>query len=286
LLNYQIYDKYQTMISRNFILTLLLGFTSLTASAQILAINGVDRDGYGGVYEINGPGFDGGNYWWMCIEPNGSSSAGGGQGFLADSVNFLEGWDKMNTERLDFFTSNPSYYSTSIPTQVKVMQYVLDTYLPWNTLAGASGRFTEQPTSSASYGNDDSFYNAFFVVQNFLAETYGKPTKTDFSNLSDYVFAEGNATGNPTSIAARLALFQAIKADVQSQTSTFFDTYSVQHGYMIANTLFSESDLDNWQDALIIYDLAPVPEPSGALMIVCAGLVVMLRRFRKLGKAR
>lgn len=268
----------------NFFLTLLIGFAASTVSAQVVPINGVDRDGYGGVYEIAGPGFDGGNYWWMCIEPNGSQSAGAGGGFLADALSLSDAWDQHNTERLNFYTSNPSYYTTAIPTQVNVMEYVLDTYLPWN-LAGPSGRFTEQSANSAGYGTDDPFYNAFFSVQNFLAETYGKPTKTDFTDLSDYTFFAGSATGNAAATAVRSALFQSILDDVEAKALTnFFDSYTAEGTYLVANTLFSEASPDNWQDALII--VAPVPEPSGALLIACTGLVVMFRRFRKLAPVR
>ena len=39
---------------------------SLTASAQIVTISGIDRDGYGGTYQISGSEYDGGTYWWMC----------------------------------------------------------------------------------------------------------------------------------------------------------------------------------------------------------------------------
>jgi len=251
------------------------------SQADTIAINGIDRDGFGGVYEVAGTGFDGGSYWWMCIEPNGSTSAGSGQGFLADAVSFYDGWDQQNTERLDFYTNNPGYYLSALPTQVKVMEYVLDTYLPWNTLAGPSGRFAEQDPTSSLYGNDDPFYNAFFAVQNFLSESYGKTTKSDFTDMSDFTFFAGNAT-DPGAIAARSALFSSILADVETKAAaSFFDTYTAEHGYMIANTLMPSADIDNWQDALLIYSFAPVPEPSGALLIACTGLAIMLRRFRR-----
>lgn len=266
------------------LLTLLLGLAAFSAQAQTAAINGVDRDGYGGVYEIAGSNFDGGNYWWMCIEPNGSTSAGSGDGFIADALSFLDGWDQQNTERLDFYTNNPGYYTTAIPLQVKVMEYVLDTYLPWN-LVGVSGRFLEQSSSSAVYGSDNDFYNAFFTIQNFLSEAYGKNTKTDFTDMSDYSFFAGNAgdLGDLDAIAARQALFNSILSDVEAKAGdpNFFNNYIAQGTYILANTLFSETDtINNRQDALII--VAPVPEPSGALLIACAGIVVMLRRFRRL----
>ena len=158
------------------------------------------------------------------------------------------------------------------------MSYVLDTYLP-----STPGRFLEQISKASLYGNDNTLYNSFFVIQNFLAETYGKPVKTDFTDLSDYKFFNGNSAGNPLSIAGRELLFASILTDVADKAvnnPSFFDTYTAQGTYLVANTLFSESRPDNWQDALII--MAPVPEPSGALLFACTGLAVMLRRFRRL----
>ncbi len=274
------------MRSKVFALFALLGLSQACfAQTGTISINAVNRDGFGGVYEIDessGVAFDGGRYWWMCIEPNGSRSAGPVEGgFIADSISFAEGWDQMNTERLTNYTNNPGLY-LALATQVRVMEYVLDTYLPWTTLAGPSGRFAEQDADPALYGSNTDFYNAFFTVQNFLSETYGKTNKTDFTNMADYTFFAGNAT-DPASILSRNTLFATILSDVEGKASTnFFDTYTAQRGYMIANTLFSETDPDNWQDALIIYDFVPVPEPSGALLIACTGLAVMLRRFRRL----
>lgn len=276
--------------------TLLFSLVTMTASAQIAAVNGVDRDGYGGVYEISGGVFDGGNYWWMCIEPtSGTSGAGNGQGLIADALTLTDAWDQQNTERFTDYQNNGSFY-TALPNQVRIMEYVLDTYLPWSEV-GASGRFTEQNSSAANYGTDGTFYNAFFTVQNFLADMYGTPGKTDFTDigttgLNPFTFEPGNATGDLAALAARQALFETITDDVATKAGTsFFDTYSVQGTYLVANSNFSlanNSDPNapdyNWQDALII--LSPVPEPSGALLIACTGLVVMLRRFRKLGKAR
>jgi hypothetical protein len=172
------------------------------------------------------------------------------------------------------------------------LSYVLDTYLRWD-LAGSSGRFTEQSSTSANFGNDDTFYNSFFTVQNVLNNVYGAPGKTDYTDISSgeanpFTFYEGNATGNSPAIAARQDLFISIVNDVDAKAdSSFFDTYVAQGTYMIAsstfstanNSLGSEDANKNWQDALII--VAPVPEPSGALLIACSGLAFMFRRFRR-----
>lgn len=262
-------------------LAFLLGTAATLTNAQVISVNGVDRDGYGGVYQIDGPasGFDNGNYWWMCIEPNGSYAPTLGDGFIADALSLTDAWDKQYTERLTDYDNNPGFRTTALPLQVSIMSYVLDTYLP-----STPGRFLENSSDSSLYGTDDTFYNSFFVIQNFLAETFGKPAKTDFTDLlTDYAFYEGNAAGNPLSIAARELLFTSILTDVADKAlnnPTFFDTYTAQGTYLVANTLFSETSPDNRQDALII--MAPVPEPSGALLIACTGLAVMLRRFRRL----
>jgi hypothetical protein len=262
----------------------LFGIASI-ASAQIVGVNGINspiaRDGYGGVYEINGQ-----NYWWMCIEPNSSGSAGPGQGFIAEQMGFEAGWDQQNQERLDFYTANPGYYTSAIPKQVAVMQYVLDTYLPWNLSAGAVP-FETQNIDTSNFGTNDAFYNAFFTVQNFISESYGKIVKEDFTTMGDYTFYAGNATGDVLATQARLDLFNAILADVAGKdAANFFASYTAQGTYQILNSLYSINNVDinspdyNWQDALLL--VTPAPEPSGALLIGCTGLAMILRRMRRL----
>ena len=265
----------------------------LSASGQVVAINGIDRDGYGGTYEISGSGYDGGTYWWMCAEPiPGTTGAGNGQGMIANSLSLAGGWDRQNTQRLSDYSANPGFYSTAYTRQIGILSYVLDTYLRWD-LAGSSGRFTEQSSVAGNFGNNDAFYNSFFTVQNVLNNLYGAPGKTDFTDISSgesnpFSFFEGNAAGNAAAIAARQSLFNTIVNDVDGKAGTsFFDTYVAQGTYMIASSSFStannglgpEDANKNWQDALII--VAPVPEPSGALLIACTGLAFMLRRFRR-----
>ncbi|MES2595854.1 MAG: hypothetical protein V4662_10985 [Verrucomicrobiota bacterium] len=263
-----------------FVITLLFGLAAISARAEQLAINGVDFDGYGGVYQI--VDFNNENYWWMCIEPTSGQSGT----FIADALSFQDGWVRQTEERQTFFMNDPN---ANPDLQVRVMEYVLDTYLPWH-LTGA-GRFLEQSSDSGDYGNDDEFYNAFFTVQHFIAEAYGKGNLVDFTDLSEFrhdVLPEigwdgGSAASNPDALAARLALFDSILNDVENKAGIagFFETYNVQGTYLVANSYFSENDIDNnYQDALII--VAPVPEPSGALLIACAGMVVMFRRFRRL----
>lgn len=289
------------------LIALLLGLAASAASAQLVAINGIDldpgpgtipaRDGYGGIYEINGTGFDGGTYWWMCAEPvPGTTGAGPGEGLIAQALSLTDAWDQQNQERLNDYTANPGFYTTALPRQVQIMEYVLDKYLPWH-LMGTSERFAEQSGVAANFGTNDAFYNAFFTIQNIITNLYGAPAKTDFSDIlagdaSPFQFYAGNATGNLAAIAARQALFDTIVADIDGLSNAFIDSYQVQGTYLIANSNYSTANnglapddaTRNWQDALII--VAPVPEPSGALLIACTGLVVMLRRFRRSPLAR
>ncbi|MGV3660136.1 MAG: hypothetical protein ACO1TE_08120 [Prosthecobacter sp.] len=250
---------------------MIITLLAATASAETVTVTGVDDNGEMGIYNIAGQ-----NYWWMCIEPGTPAL---NATISAESMSLLDGWDQQNLERLNIYQSDLSLYTTVIPKQVAVMSYVLDTYLPWSTLAGASGRFIEQDNSSASYGNNETFYNSMMAIQNFLAETHGKAVKSDFTNMSDYLdyFASlGTPVGD-----ARSLMFQNMLTDVAAKDgANFFDTYTAQHGYLVINTLFAEAAPENWQDGLMIYSLAPVPEPGGAVLIACCGIVWMLRRRR------
>ncbi|WP_395742475.1 hypothetical protein [Prosthecobacter sp.] len=245
-----------------------------TASADTVTVTGLDNDGNAiGQYVIGGQ-----TYWWLCIEPG--PPALSNQTITAQTYSFQDGWDKQNTERYyNIYQTDPTLYTDVIPKQVTVMEYVLDTYLPWSTLAGASGRFLEQDPSFTSFNNNDAFHNAMFAVQNFLSETEGKAVKSDFTNMSDYMdyyMGLGDATDD-----ARSSIFQSILSDVASKDAAgFFNTYTAQHDYFTLNTFYAENDPNNWQDGLVIGGFAPVPEPGGALLIGCFGMAWMLRRRR------
>lgn len=257
---------------KRFIPLLLAIAMTAIASAEVVNVTGVDDNGEMGIYNINGQ-----NYWWMCVEPGTPAL---NASITAEQMSFLEGWDKQNLERFSIYQSDPTLYTTVIPKQVAVMSYVLDTYLPWTTLAGASGRFIEQPNASSNYSDNLPFYNAMMVTQNFLAETYGKAVKSDFTNMSDYDdYFDGSAD---STAMARSALFQSILSDVAAKDAAdFFDTYTAQHGYAIISTSLATADPNNWQDGLMIYSFAPVPEPGGAALIASCGLILMLRRKRR-----
>lgn len=237
-----------------------------------IAVNGVDNDGFIGVYEIEGQ-----YYWWLCIEPNGTPAAISGEAFLADEVSLLGGWDQQNTERQTAYAGDLAFQA-ALSKQVSVMQYVLDAYLPISTLT-TPGALLLGSENAAHYDNNEAFYNSMNVVQNFLSELYGKPAHTDFTNLGD--FADRWSGDLSEAGIARSTLYQSLLNDVADKdAANFFDTYVVVNDYYIANTLFPEADVDNWQDALII--AIPVPEPGGALLIGCFGLAIMFRRWRRL----
>ena len=258
------------------LLPLLFAACTVTARAATVSVTGLDNNGDAiGQYVIGGQ-----TYWWFCIEP--SAPALSNQTITAETLSFQDGWTVQNTERNSIYQSDPLFYSGIVPKQVAVMEYVLDTYLPWNTLAGASGRFLEQSGDFNDFGNNDTFFNAMFAIQDFLSQTEGKPPKSNFADLSDYMdyFA---ALGTPTG-DARSALFQSILNDVASKDPLgFFDSYVAQHYYFTVNTLNSEADPNNWQDGLVIGGFAPVPEPGGALLIASCGIAWTLRRRRQIG---
>lgn len=256
------------------IFSLMLAASALTASADTVTVTGLENDGNAiGQYVIGGD-----TYWWMCIEPG--PPALSNATITAQTYSLSQGWDKQNTERYAIYQDDLNnlagdLYNFALPKQVVVMEYVLDTYLPWS-LAGASGRFLEQDPSFSAFDNDDTFHNSFFAVQNFLSETYGKVSKTDFTDMSnfvDYFQPLGTPVGD-----ARSTIFQSILTDVEAKDlANFFDTYTAQHQYLTVNTFLPENDAANWQDGIII-----VPEPGSALLIACCGIAWTIRRRRRI----
>jgi hypothetical protein len=263
------------------IFSLMLVASAFTASADTVTVTGLENDGNPvGQFVINGE-----TYWWLCIEPG--PAALSNATISAQTYSFSQGWDKQNTERFnnyqdDLTNFNGDLYNIALPKQIAVMDYVLDTYLPWS-MAGASGRFTEQDGSYTNFNNNDTFHNSLFAVQNFLSETYGKVAKdnfTDMSDYEDYYTLLGTPTGD-----GRSTIFQNILDDVEAKAndpSSFFDNYTAQHDYATLNTLYAEHDLaNNWQDGLII-GFAAVPEPDSALLIACCGIAWTIRRRRRI----
>jgi hypothetical protein len=245
------------------------------ARADTVTVTGLPNDGDSiGQYSIGGQ-----TYWWLCIEPGATALQ---QSITAQTYSFQAGWDQQNTERYNIYQSDPTLYTSVIPKQIAVMEYVLDAYLPWDTLAGASGRFLEQDSDAADFGQNTPFFNALFAVQNFLAETNGKAEISDFTTVhtyyEDYSALLGTATGD-----VRSAIFQSILNDVVAKdAANFFDTYTAQHSYFTVSTLYPSADVNNWQDGLVIGGFTPAPEPGSALLIAACGIAWTVRRRRRL----
>lgn len=258
--------------------TLILMLSAMASFAATVTVTGIRETTNSGAYEINGA-----NYWWMCIEPNGSPGASVGQSFTGNATTLLDGWYRQNTARETFFLNNPGLITTAVVKQMAVYQYVLDAYLPWSTLAGASGRFEEQIAGNANADTEsDPFFNPFRTIQHFGAELYGKTVKTDFTDMTDFNANDWAAEGATLAAqAARSSLWNTILSDVESKDSAaFFDTYVATHDYYLINVTEDEGTPANWQDALIIGSLSAVPEPSGALLTGFAALWSLRRRRR------
>lgn len=255
-----------------------LTFVAAWSHAATVTVTGVRETTNSGAYEINGA-----DYWWMCVEPNGSPGASVGQSFTGNATTLRDGWYRQNTQRETLFLNNPSWITNIVPKQITVYEYVLDTYLPWGTLAGASGRFEEQIAGNTNADTEtDPFFDPFRTVQYFAAELYGKTIKTDFTDMSDFVANDWAAEGATVAAqAARSALWTTILNDVEAKdAANFFDTYTVANDYYLINVTEPEGSAANWQDALIIGSLSAVPEPSGALLIGAAAFWSLRRRRR------
>ena len=262
--------------------SLMLVASAITASAENVTVTGLENDGNSvGQYVISGQ-----TYWWLCIEPG--PPALSNATISAQTYSFSQGWDKQNTERYGIYQNDLNngggdLYDIALPKQIVVMEYVLDTYLPWADM-GASGRFLEKSGDFNNFANDDPFYNSLFAVQNFLSETYGKMSRDTFTNFDDYEnYFLADALADPlnlTSAGARSTIFQNILNDVAAKASDpggdFFDTYTAQHQYTTLTTTYGENDPLNWQDGIII-----VPEPGSALLIACCGIAWTIRRRRR-----
>jgi hypothetical protein len=255
-----------------------LSATSLIFGQQI-GMNGVVTDGYIGLYQI-----DDQQYWWLCIEPEGTPGADAGDAFFADPLDLLGGWTRQNTERIDYYGQNQGAQD-ALAKQIGVISFVLDSFLPHATLnnpATLPQDFDSRPT----FDSNDPFYNSLYAVQHFLAELYGKQAHVDFTNLADF----GDRWGSDLTAAgqARSAYFQSILTAVaNADVGDFYLDYLAQNDYLIAssshplgNNLDPTDPNFNWQDALVI--VAPVPEPSGSLLIGCFGLALLMRRWRKM----
>ncbi len=217
-----------------------------------------------GQYVISGQ-----TYWWLGINygavPLDNASEADGQ------INtFPTAWVAQGINRS---IGGPDVLAK----QVAIVQYVLDANLPWDTLAGASGRFLEQNGDYHNYTSNDPFLNAMFAAEAFIGQTEAHSNQLDFTNLSNYTdpfTGLGDATDD-----ARSALFQSILTDVAAKDAAgYFANYSPLHGYESVSVPILGG---SFMDGLFLASYAPVPEPRSALLIATCGLVFTLRRRRQ-----
>ncbi len=253
------------------LITAALAFTASTATAAIVV--GLENGGASiGQYDFRGRVF-----WWVGVDP-GAAPLDNSTLITAQVHTVADGWLLQDDQRTSEFNASSPGGAAVLAKQVAIVEYVLDTFLPWDTLAGASGRFLEQSGDYHNYSTDDPFLNAMFAAQAFIAQTVPRYTQLDFTNLSDYTdtFAGlGDATDD-----ARSALFQSILTDVAARdASGTFASYSALHNFSIVNV--PGDPVGGYMDGLIIGPaFAPVPEPRSALLIATCGLGWVLRRRR------
>ena len=235
------------------------------ASAFGFQIQGLPNGGNSlGQYVIQGQ-----TYWWLGIEPGAvpldNSTTGAGQ-FNQVKDGWIEQVFNRHIGSLEILDK-----------QVAIVQYVLDANLPWDTLAGASGRFLEQNGDFHNYTTNDPFLNAMFAAEAFIGQVEQHPDQLDFTNFSDYTdpfTGLGDATDD-----TRSALFQSILTDVAAKDAAgYYANYSPQHGY--ATVSIPANPGSGFMDGLILASFTPVPEPGSALLIATCGLFCILRRRR------
>ena len=246
------------------------------AHAANISSGGVDGPG-GGLLQINQTD----PYWWFCVQPDGSEGpiAAGAAGYEGDVVTLEYGWTRQTTQRFTFAGNATPAAQADLPLQINVIQYVLDTYLPWSE---TSDRFLENVDTPASNTNQDAdtdFFNRFYAIYQYVKKLHGKlyQDNTAFTDLSVYS-PVSDIPNNTAANIARNNFFNAIRLDVNNKDAAgFFTSYDPLHDYAIVNTFKAEADPLDYQDTLII---GAVPEPSTGLFALGSLLVFSARRRR------
>lgn len=223
-------------------------------------------------------------YWWFCVQPDGSRGplAAGPPGYTANVVSLDYGWTRQTTERFAFISGAPSQVQADVVLHVNVIEYLLDTYLPWNE---TTDRFLEM-SGQTNQNADNNFLNRFYAVHAYVKELFLKsyqdtdPMGTGFTDLS--LFNPDNPYTSLTPTAAETArrdFFNDMKAEVRTKDLTNdFAAYNPLHTYAIVNTFEIQGNAVDWQDALII--AGAVPEPSIGLLALGSMLALSARRRR------
>jgi PEP-CTERM motif len=235
-------------------------------------------------------------YWWFCVQPDRSRGPidAGPIGYTADIVSLDYGWTRQTTDRFAFAgateATNPEAFE-DLARQVNVIEYILDTYLPWDETTDNFLNKVADPASSTDQDANDDFFNRFYAAQQYIKKLYNKlyDDNTSFTDLSVYAPTSDIPNVNPTDIA-RNDYFNAISKQIRDQAAAaaavdedFFFDYTAMHDYAMVNTFFDQNSAprvpnpNDWQDAIIIG--RAVPEPSTGLLAF--GSVLLLSRRRR-----
>lgn len=259
---------------------LFAGYLLCLAIAPAFASNissaGVDGAD-GGLLKIN----QADPYWWFCVQPDGSEGpiSAGPVGYEADVVTLEYGWTRQTTERFTFAGAATPAAQADLALQINVIEYVLDTYLPWSETTNNFLENVADPASSTDQDADVNFFNRFYAVQQYVKKLHGKlyEDNTSFTDLSLFSPSSDFPSVNVTAAdVARNNFFNTIKADINNKdAANFFVSYDPAHDYAIVNTFKADADPLDYQDAIII---GAVPEPSAALLGLGSLLLLGTRR--------
>lgn len=259
---------------------LCLWFGASTLLADNISYGGAQGDD-GGLLHVNQTD----QYWWFCVQPDGSRGplAAGPAGYTANLVSLDYGWTHQTTERfaLSIDPLTPQQNRDDLAAQVNVIEYVLDSYLPWSDTAD---RFLEL-NSLVDQSANVPFLNNFYAAQQYFKKLYDRLAAPAFTDLSVFNPPNPFALDSPANIA-RNGIFNQIIGDINlKDAANFFAAYDATHSYLVVNTFENQaSDPLTWtgkpdfQDAIILG--GPVPEPATGVFALGSLLVLGGRRRR------
>lgn len=252
--------------------SLLLGLSCATAAnISSAGVDGAD----GGLLKVD----QADPYWWFCVQPDGSAGplAAGPAGYEANIVSLDYGWTRQTTERYNLSLITSQERKDDLVTQVNVIEYLLDTYLPWDQ---TTDRFLEKvatPASSTDQAANDDFFNNFYAVHEYVKALHGKLYDVTFTDLSIYDPVNPFPTDTAANIA-RNTFFENIKDEVNAKDFlNEFASYDPAHPYSFVNTFLPQGDKDDKQDLLII---GAIPEPTTGLLAL-GSLIALANRRRR-----
>lgn len=262
--------------------SLLLSF--IPAGASNISSAGVDGPD-GGLLKVD----QADPYWWFCVQPDGSRGPlpAGPTGYTADIVSLDYGWTRQTTDRFAFAGATNEEAFDDLARQVNVIEYILDTYLPWADTTNNFLNNVADPASSTDQAANNDFFNRYYAAQQYIKKLYNKlyDDNTSFTDLSLYSPTSDIPNVTPADIA-RNAFFVAIRDDIKIKAlDDDFLSYTPQHDYSMVNTFAAQfvapgqtPNPNDWQDAIII-GYVPVPEPSISLLSL--GALGLLSRRRR-----